>query len=66
MQGNYNGLNVLEKKGNTWVFRNKIQGFENSSKHFEFLNYNEVFVSHEYKGVFKITLNDSYIKTTKV
>ena len=66
VQGNYNGLNVLEKKGDTWVFRNKIQGFENSSKHFEFLNYNEVFVSHEYKGVFKITLNDSYVKTTKV
>jgi len=66
VQGNYNGLNVLEKKEDTWVFRNKIQGFENSSKHFEFLNYHEVFVSHEYKGVFKITLNDSYIKTTKV
>ena len=66
VQGNYNGLNVLEKIGNNWVFRNKIQGFDNSSKHFEFLNYHQVFVSHEYKGVFKITLNDAYIKAEKV
>lgn len=66
VQGNYNGLNVLEKIGDTWSFRNKIQGFENSSKHFEFLDYHEVFVSHEYKGVFKVTLNDSYIKALEV
>jgi len=66
VQGNYNGLNVLEKIDNTWSFRNKIQGFDNSSKHFEFLNYHEVFVSHEYKGVFKILLNDSYVKAEKV
>jgi len=66
IQGNYNGLNVLEKIGDRWSFRNKIQGFDNSSKHFEFLNYHKVFVSHEYKGVFKITLNDSYIRAEKV
>jgi DNA-binding CsgD family transcriptional regulator len=66
VQGNYNGLYVLEKIGNKWTFRNKIQGFENSSKHFEFLDYHVVFVSHEYKGIFKITLNDSYIKANRV
>ena len=66
VQGNYNGLNVLEKIGNDWKFRNKIQGFDNSSKHFEFLDYHEVFVSHEYKGIFKIKLNDSYIKAIEV
>ena len=66
IQGNYNGLNVLEKIGDEWKFRNKIQGFDNSSKHFEFLNYHEVLVSHEYKGIFKINLNDSYIKAIEV
>lgn len=66
VQGNYNGLNVLEKNGNAWSFRNKIQGFDNSSKHFEFLNYRQVLVSHEYKGVFKITLNDSYVSAIEV
>lgn len=66
LQGNYNGLNVLEKIDNKWSLRNKIQGFDNSSKFFEFLNYHEVLVSHEYKGIFKIKLNDSYISAIDV
>jgi DNA-binding CsgD family transcriptional regulator len=66
VQGNYYGLNVLEKIGNNWTFRNNIQGFENSSKHFEFLNYREVLVSHEYKGMFRVTLNDSYINVIDI
>ena len=28
LQGNYNGISVLEKKNNNWVFKNKIQGFD--------------------------------------
>ncbi|MCD8519200.1 MAG: LuxR family transcriptional regulator, partial [Flavobacterium sp.] len=32
LQGNYNGISVLEKKNNSWVFRNKIKGFNYSSK----------------------------------
>lgn len=66
VQGNYDGLHVLEKVGDKWTYRNKIQGFDISSKHFEFLNYHKVFVSHEYKGVFKITLNDSYVSAEMV
>ncbi|TVZ60291.1 regulatory LuxR family protein [Flavobacteriaceae bacterium MAR_2010_105] len=66
IQGNYNGLYVLEKKEGKWSFRNKIQGFDTSARHFEFLNYHEVFVSHEYKGLFKIRLNDSYVKADKI
>jgi DNA-binding CsgD family transcriptional regulator len=66
LQGNYNGLNILEKKNNKWHFRNKIEGFDNSSKYFERLNTNEIFVNHEYKGVFKIKINNSLTKVTQV
>ena len=52
VQGNYFGLSVLEKINNQWVFRNKIANFNYSSKYFEITNKNEVYVSHEYKGVF--------------
>jgi ligand-binding sensor domain-containing protein/DNA-binding CsgD family transcriptional regulator len=58
LQGNYNGISVLEKKNNSWVFRNKIKGFNYSSKHFEILNTKEIYVSHEYKGVYKFTLDN--------
>ncbi len=65
LQGSYNGLYVLEKQDATWKFRNKITGFNNSSKFFEFFN-DYVFVSHEYKGVFKIKLDADYKKALDV
>lgn len=66
LQGNYSGLHVLENKNGNWQLRNKIQGFDISSRYFEMLSKNDVFVSHEYKGVFKITLNDEFTKAIVV
>lgn len=66
LQGNYNGLNILEKEDGNWVFRNKIEGFNNSSKYFEMDDAHNIFVSHEYKGVFKIKVDDAYRKALKV
>lgn len=66
LQGNYNGLNILEKKNNTWQFKNKIEGFNISSRYFEHINQNEILVSHEYKGVFKIKVNESFTEAIEV
>ena len=66
LQGNYDGLNILEKKDDQWSLRNKIKGFDISSRFFEFYNTETVFISHEYKGVFKIELDSSYRKAVKV
>ncbi len=66
LQGNYTGLNVLENKQGKWVFRNTIEGFNISSRYFEMFDNNQVFVSHEYKGVFKITLDENYTKAVLV
>ena len=60
LQGNYNGLNILEKVGATWKFKNKIKGFDNSSRYFEIGPDNEIFVNHEYKGVFKIKVDSLF------
>lgn len=62
IQGNYEGLYILEKSDSNWQLRNKIQGFDISSRYFEFLTKNEVVVNHEYKGVFKLKLNDELTK----
>ncbi|MDP5157611.1 MAG: LuxR C-terminal-related transcriptional regulator [Flaviramulus sp.] len=59
LQGSYNGLYVLQKTNDKWLFRNKIKGFDRSSKFFEFFN-NYIFVSHEYKGVFKIKMDKDF------
>lgn len=65
LQGNYDGLFVLEKTNNTWKIRNKIEGFDISSRHFELIDNNQLFVSHEYKGVFKLKINHDFTKVLK-
>jgi DNA-binding CsgD family transcriptional regulator/ligand-binding sensor domain-containing protein len=66
LQGNYYGISVLEKINNRWVFRNKISGFSYSSKHFEITNSNEIYVSHEYKGIFRFQLDSDFRKGSKL
>ncbi len=61
VQGNYFGLSVLEKINSQWIFRNKIANFNYSSKYFEITNKHEVYVSHEYKGVFSFQLDNNFL-----
>ena len=65
LQGNYDGLYVLEESNGSWKLRNKLQGFNNSSRYFETLE-NEIFVNHEYKGVFKLQVDLSYARIENV
>jgi AraC family transcriptional regulator, chitin signaling transcriptional activator len=58
LQGNYYGISVLEKTNNQWHFRNKLKGFDYSSKYFEINSNDGIYVSHEYKGVFRLLYDD--------
>ena len=60
LQGGYEGLSVLELQNGSWSFRNKIDGFDMSSRYFEFINSNELLINHEYKGIYKIRVNSDY------
>ena len=64
LQGHYNGLNVIEKINNTWQFRNEIEGFDIACRYFGVNSKNQIFVYHEYKGVFKLNVNDDFTKVT--
>jgi AraC family transcriptional regulator, chitin signaling transcriptional activator len=66
LQGNYFGISVLEKVNAQWVYRNKIVGFGYSSRFLEVTNDLEVYVSHEYKGVFRVELDKKMQKASKV
>lgn len=57
LQGNYNGIHILQKKYGNWKYKNKLEGFNISSRYFEIVNDTTILVSHEYKGVFKIFFN---------
>jgi AraC family chitin signaling transcriptional activator len=61
IQGNYKGLTILQRTyNNEWSFRNKIGGFDISSRYIQFSDVNEILVSHEYKGVYKIEIDSTY------
>lgn len=65
IQGNYSGLYVLEPFNNSWRVKNKIEGFNYSSRYFELMG-TEIFVNHEYKGVFKLVVDSSFSKVKKL
>ena len=64
IQGNYYGLSILEKVNGNWTFKNKITGFDYSSRYFALSGNNEIYVSHEYKGVFRIKTDNNYTRIT--
>ena len=66
LQGNYNGLYTLEKLNNNWSLKNKIDGFDLSARFFELVNNTTIFVSHEYKGVYKIEVNEEFTKAKNI
>ncbi|QNM86722.1 LuxR family transcriptional regulator [Polaribacter pectinis] len=65
IQGNYDGLYVLKKQGLKWVLRNKIEGFNTSSRFFTLLENDKIIVNHEYKGVFKLRVDSEFRKVIK-
>ena len=60
IQGNYNGLYVLKKEKNKWILKNKIKGFDISSRYIEFIKSTELLVSHEQKGVYQLKIDADY------
>jgi DNA-binding CsgD family transcriptional regulator len=60
IQGNYKGLYILEYKNGRWKKRNKIKGFDISSRYIEFIKSNEILVNHEHRGVYKIHIDNDY------
>lgn len=58
LQGGYFGLSVLELKNGQWQFRNKIAGFDYSARFMGFSREDALYVSHEYRGVYGLKLDD--------
>ncbi|GAB5400818.1 MAG: triple tyrosine motif-containing protein [Aureisphaera sp.] len=65
LQGNYEGFHTLQKSDSQWSYGSKLEGFNISARQFEFASNNKVFVNHEYKGVYELTLNPDFRKVTQ-
>ncbi|WP_297338423.1 triple tyrosine motif-containing protein [Algoriphagus sp.] len=59
IQGTYTGLNLFEWLGSDLVFKQKIEGFGESSRVMEF-DGEYLWVAHGYKGIFKLKFSPDY------
>lgn len=57
--GGYTGLYLLKRINGSWVYQNKVKGFEESSRVMVTDN-DAVWIAHGYKGIFKIKLNKNF------
>jgi DNA-binding CsgD family transcriptional regulator len=67
IQGTYTGL-VFYKKDNAgnWTFDHKLDGFGEPSRYVEQDNKGQVWVSHAYKGIYRVTLTNDLKKAASV
>ena len=65
-QGNYFGISILHKEDSQWKFYKKIDGFDISTRYFEWISKDELIVSHEYKGVYKLAIESNFSNVKSV
>jgi len=64
--GTYAGLSVLENQSGRWQLRNAIQGFNESSRFVQSDQKGNIWVSHTYKGVYKIAIDQDWRKVLSI
>ncbi|MDX2415821.1 MAG: triple tyrosine motif-containing protein [Bacteroidales bacterium] len=57
ISGTYNGLQLYRSEDSSWIFLTDIQGLEESSRVMEYDEYGDIWMTHGYKGVYRLQLN---------
>ena len=58
--GGYTGLYLLKKINQSWVYQNKIKGFNESSRIITTDKEGNIWIAHGYKGIYKIRFNKTF------
>ncbi|MEM8566067.1 MAG: triple tyrosine motif-containing protein [Bacteroidota bacterium] len=66
LEGTYQGLNLYKKKNESWEFVTKVRGFAESSRVIEEGDDGDIWITHGYKGVFRLKLSDDLIQADEV
>jgi DNA-binding CsgD family transcriptional regulator len=64
--GMYNGLGVINRKNGVWKFERKIDGFNVSSKSVLQDRHGTYWISHGYRGLYSLRLNDELTEAVEV
>ncbi|SEA89746.1 ligand-binding sensor domain-containing protein [Pedobacter hartonius] len=66
IQGTYTGLALFKKDSSgQWKYFTKIQNFAEPSRYVEQDAHGDIWVSHPYKGLYRLTLSDDFKKVIK-
>lgn len=64
--GSYNGILLLRKIQNQWVFVKRLDGFDESARFMEWDTSGGLWVTHGYLGTFRLFFNEDYDAIVKV
>lgn len=68
IQGTYNGLVIYNKSGSNYTYSHKVADFTEPCRYVEQDDKGNIWVSHPYKGIFKLNLSNDLktVKSTKI
>ena len=64
--GTYNGLSIITKKQGNWAFSHEVTGFKESSRTILQEEDKTIWMSHGYRGLFRIKLNKALTRVETV
>lgn len=64
--GTYSGLTLYRWTGRSWEFERKIDGFNESFRVFEEDDNGDIWMSHGFKGIYRVRLDDELTKVADV
>ncbi|MCF8303403.1 MAG: hypothetical protein K9I94_09040 [Bacteroidales bacterium] len=67
LSGNYTGLSIFNKnRYGKWTFANRIKGLEESCRIIEQDSIGNIWISHGYKGIYRLRLNNALDSITEL
>ena len=66
LAGTFTGLVRLQKRNGNWYFLDKVEGFQESSRDLFYDDNNDLWVSHGYRGLFRLTPAEDFSRVEKV
>ena len=58
--GNYSGIDLYQKEKGEWQWMKKLEGFRESSRIMVLDKYKNIWITHPYRGVYKMNFDDDF------
>ncbi len=66
LRGNYDGLYVMREINGSWQESHKVEGWDISSRHVEIDQASQIWVNHEYRGLYRLRLDSLMLQAQSI